>query len=98
MSDHFGIEISSSFFRAVSLGENGKVKDSDAQPIVILEPRLEQLAEFVGSLTANWGAPQAVGVAIPGLVDHSTQKLIYSAHIPEHTEGDLAAAIEAVAG
>jgi len=98
MSDSIGIDISSSLFRAVSLGDTGEVKDSDARRIEILEPRLDQLTEFVKSLTPKWGPPQAVGIAIPGLVEHSTQKLIYSAHIPEHAEGDLAAAIESVAG
>ena len=97
MSDTLGIEICSSFFRAVSLSDTGEIKGSDSKPIEILEPRLDQLTEFVKSLTARWERAAAVGIAVPGLVD-SAQKLIYSAHIPEHADADLGAAIESVAG
>lgn len=98
MPRNIGIEVLSSSFRAVLLGENLEVQEYDARPVAVLEPRLDQLVEFVTSLKAKWGAPGALGIAIPGLVDHPAQKLIYSAHIPEHADTDLASAIESVAG
>lgn len=96
MSVSIGIEVSSSRFRAVSLGENG-VADSSSVPVELLESRLDQLTAFVARLRSDWGDPASVGIAIPGLVDHSGQKLIYSAHIPEHADTDLVSAIEAAA-
>ena len=98
MANTTGIEVSSSAFRAVSLSANGEIVDQSSMAVAVLEPRLDQLSAFVETLKAKWGAPDAVGIAIPGLVDHSSQKLIYSAHIPEHADSDLAAAIQSVAG
>lgn len=98
MANTIGIEVSSSAFRAVSIGASGEVADTTSLSVEVLEPRLDQLTAFVETLKAKWGAPDAVGIAIPGLVDHLSQRLIYSAHIPEHADGDLAAAIEGVAG
>jgi glucokinase len=98
MANSFGIEVSSARFRAVSLADNGEVSASSAVGVELLEPRLDQLKAFIEHLVAQWGAPAALGIAIPGLVDHSGQKLIYSAHIPEHADIDLADAIASVAG
>src|SRR5438046_557263 len=98
MENSVGIEVSSSVFRAVSLGEKGELNDADAQPIKILEPRLDQLTEFLTSLKGKWGAPSAVGIALPGLVDHAAQTVTYSAHIPEHADTDIVAEIESAAG
>ncbi len=98
MSAIIGIDVSSTRFHAISLGEKGEILDASSATVQLLEPRLDQLTAFVGTLRSQWGDPASIGIAVPGLVDHSSQKLIYSAHIPEHADTDVASAVEAVAG
>jgi glucokinase len=98
MPASLGIEISSSAFRAVALGDDREPTGEASQGVTMLEPRLEQLTRFVEGLKSKWGSPGSVGLAVPGLVDPARQSVIYSAHIPEHADTDIANAIEGAAG
>lgn len=97
MAQSFGIEVSSTAFHA-ALVAGGQLRDSASMPVEMLESKLDQLTAFIGDLRTKWGEPSAVGLALPGLIDHAGQRVIYSAHIPEHCDSDVASEVEAVAG
>lgn len=93
-----GIEVSSSMLNAVCIDEAGTIaktvrKDYTAEPGAV-----EQVAAFVAELTSDLGEFESVGVAVPGLISHDTRRVAFSAHIPEHSEIDLAKGVHEATG
>ncbi|MEP7149995.1 MAG: ROK family protein [Acidobacteriota bacterium] len=92
-----GIEVSVSSMTGVRL----KGSDSfDARTAAIdrASGTLEQVSEFISTLKKEFGAFERVGIAVPGLVWRESGRVAYSAHIPEHSDIDLAAEIERTTG
>lgn len=88
-SKRVGIEVSRSFYRAVSLDASDSIAGTFAAPIDASEPRARQLVDFIKGLKNEFGVFDRVGISIPGLVDRQAQRVAYSAHIPEHSNSDL---------
>ena len=88
-----GIEASVGLFRAVCLDAEGGVVAKETAAVESAGSTLPQLTSFIGTLKEKFGSFDRVGVAVPGLVHRESGRVTYSAHIPEHSELDLAAEI-----
>ena len=88
-----GIEASVGLFRAVCLDAEGGVVAKETAAVEPAGSTLPQLTSFIGTLKEKFGSFDRVGVAVPGLVHRESGRVTYSAHIPEHSELDLAAEI-----
>jgi len=80
-------------FRAVCLDAEGGVVAKETAAVEPAGSTLPQLTSFIGTLKEKFGSFDRVGVAVPGLVHRESGRVTYSAHIPEHSELDLAAEI-----
>lgn len=93
-----GIEVSSSVLNAVCLGEDGTIAKTlrrDFDPSI---STVEQVTAFIDDLKADVREIQAIGVAVPGLISRDSRRVAFSAHIPEHSEVDLAKGINDACG
>ena len=93
-----GIEASVSAMTAVVLGADGRVAAEHARAVDGGRTQVSQLVEFINSLPSHFGEFQRLGIAVPGLVRRTTREVAYSAHIPEHSDLDLAGMIAAETG
>ncbi len=84
-----GVEVKNSEMVAVCLEKSGKIVDSLRTPLVIEEETAPQLIEFIDQARNKFGDFKKLGVAVPGLFNRLTKKVVYSKHIPEHAEIDL---------
>ena len=93
-----GIEICSTAIGAVL------VDDADAVQIarrVSIRPDVslvEQVADILTGLSAEGAKIGRVGIAVPGLVDRTTNRVAYSANMPENATLDLAGDLKSAAG
>lgn len=79
-----GIELTSGAFKAVCLDGAGKVLDSCDGQMVRGDDTAPQLTSFVESLRGRFGSFDSFGLAIPGLIDHTSRKIAFSTSFPEH--------------
>ncbi|MGB7068127.1 MAG: ROK family protein [Pyrinomonadaceae bacterium] len=93
-----GVEASNSGFNAVSLDLQGNVTASHSSTFAPPDDRLIRLVAFVSELKTRFGEFSKIGLAIPGLVERTSNRVAYSANIPEHAEVDLAGEIKAGIG
>ena len=93
-----GIEASVACFRAVFLDGAGEVAGTETMPFDPSGGTLPQITSFISSLKDKFRRFERVGVAVPGLIRRETRRVAYSAHIPEHSDIDLADAIEKETG
>ncbi|MDQ3130242.1 MAG: ROK family protein [Acidobacteriota bacterium] len=93
-----GVEISNSIFKAVCLGFDGSVIDSNRVSFDRSQLNLPQLADFINQLRNTFGDFDRIGIAVPGLVRQETKRVAFSTSIPEHSEIDLSSEIEAATG
>ena len=93
-----GIEICTSALRAVSVDEDGKLAEMRAVSFASGEPTAPQVSSLITSLKNDLGGFDRIGVAVPGLVDHSTGRVAFSTHIPEHSNVDLIKEISSASG
>lgn len=85
-----GVEVSNSMLNAVCLDKNGALIDS-AQILLDTQPEISvQLANFINELKSRFGEFRKIGIALPGLLNRSTNRITISKHIPENTGIDLA--------
>lgn len=89
-----GVEICSSALRAVSIDADGKLALTRTL-LFGAEPVLSQFTALINDLRKDLGDFDRIGVAVPGLVDRGTNRVTFSAHIPEHSNVDLVKEIEA---
>lgn len=87
-----GIEVSSSFFRAVSIDEKDAIAATFSATVLSDEERTSQLVTFIKRLKTELEFDR-LGIAFPGLVDRGAQRVAFSALVPEHTDVDLVSAI-----
>jgi glucokinase len=93
-SSSIGIAVSSGHIRAATLDEQGKVTSSQTFEIESDKPLVAQIREVV---TKSGGAFRAIGIAVPGMVDIKTSRVVDS-RVPELTEADLRVELGGVAG
>lgn len=89
-----GVEICNSALRAVSIDANGKLAFTRTL-LFGAEPVLSQFTALINDLRKDLGDIDRIGVAVPGLVNRGTNRVTFSAHIPEHSNVDLVKEIEA---
>jgi glucokinase len=93
-----GVEASNSAFNAVCIDRNGAVVGRERAEMTRGTNAMPQVFEFINSLKPKFGSFATIGLAVPGLVEKSSQRVAYSAHIPEHALGDLSDEIRAATG
>jgi glucokinase len=95
--NRIGIEISGTRLRAVALGEDNAIAASRSAELDVDDP-VAGLSAVIGELSREFGDVRRVGLAVPGLVDRSTGRISYSAHLPDTLVEDLAGRVKAAAG
>src|SRR5689334_6423690 len=93
-----GVEAAAASFTAVLLDSGEMLTNSYSQPVDAGRPVMEQLVEFVGQLPEHLGEFDRIGIAVPGLIRRETSQVAYSAHIPEHSEINIAAHLRTETG
>ncbi|MEK7723700.1 MAG: ROK family protein [Acidobacteriota bacterium] len=84
-----GIEVSASSFKAVCLQADGELLDSQKFSIDVEGEFLPQLISFINQLKSLYGDFKKLGIAVPGLVNHLTNRIAFSTHIPAQAEVDF---------
>lgn len=80
-SSFIGIELSGSKLRAARVSSDGVIEERlDAQ--MASDGLVEQVAKLVKSLSQNGNTVAAVGIAIPGLVNRQSDRVIASKDVP----------------
>lgn len=93
-----GIEVSASMLKAVSLDGTGRIADVHKALLSSQSAISAQLIDFVNSLKIKFGDFGKIGVAVPGLLNRTTNRISLSTNIPEQSEIDFAGEIKANAG
>ncbi len=93
-----GIEVTNSALLAVCLGSDDQVAGSFSLKTDSGVAVAQDLNSFIEKIKKEFGQFEKVGIAIPGLIDISTSRVEYSAHLPEHTKIDLVKEIANVSG
>ena len=93
-----GVEAAAANFTAVLLDSGEMLANSYSQPGDAGRPVMEQLVEFVGQLPEHLGEFDRIGIAVPGLIRRETSQVAYSAHIPEHSDINIAAHLRTETG
>jgi glucokinase len=98
MRKFVGVEASTAVLNAVCIDDAGAVLDTRTTAFDRTQGTIEQLAGFIKDLRAGFGDFDAVGVAVPGLINRETKRVAFSAHFPEHSEIDLLNGIQDASG
>jgi glucokinase len=98
MRKFVGVEASTGVLNAVCIDDVGAVLDTRTTAFDRTQGTIEQLAGFIKDLRAGFGDFEAVGVAVPGLINRETKRVAFSAHFPEHSEIDLLNGIQDASG
>lgn len=98
MRKFVGVEASTAVLNAVCIDDAGAVLDSRTTAFDRTQSTIEQLGRFIKDLRIGFGDFEAVGVAVPGLIDRETKRIAFSAHFPEHSEIDLLNGIQDASG
>ena len=93
-SSAVGIAVSPGQIHAVSLDEHNMVQATQVIEIATDRSLSQQIKEIFDKVGTNIGA---IGIAVPGMVDLKTSKIVDS-RIPELTEVDLKAELAGLAG
>jgi glucokinase len=84
-----GVDVSAFTLKAVFLNQAGKILSSESLLLNRQENTLAQLISFINHLKEREGNFQRIGIAVPGLVSHATNRIVFSTHIPEQAEIDF---------
>jgi glucokinase len=93
-----GIEVSASSLKAVCLQADGDLLDSQN---IVLNPEGELIPQIIGlidQLKTQHGEFTKIGIAVPGLVNHLTNRVAFSVHIPSQIEVDFVQQIKEQTG
>jgi glucokinase len=85
-----GVEVSGTSLKAVALDGAGTFLESFRAEIAAAEPTTMQLAAFINELKGKLGNFQRVGIAVPGLLNRQSNRVVFSQQMPEHADSDLA--------
>ena len=97
-SKTLGIEVSSHFLRAVTVSSDDSISGSIVEPRFDGSDLLDRIVSFVRSAVEKLGPVDAVGIAIPGLINRQNGGVAYSANIPEASSLNITEAVGAAAG
>ncbi len=97
-SKTLGIEVSSNFLRAITVSSDDSISESIVEPRFDGSDPLDRIVAFVRSAVEKLGPVDAVGVAIPGLINRQSGGVAYSVNIPETSSLNIAEAVEGAAG
>lgn len=84
-----GIEICTVGLRAASIDAAGKLATTQTVEVVNGNETPDRLIAMIADLERMLGPFDRIGIAVPGLVDPSTGKIAFSAHLPAHASLDL---------
>lgn len=84
-----GIEVSASSLKAVCLQSDGDLLDSQRVSLSTEDEFFPQFINFINQLKTLYGDFKQIGIAVPGLVNHLTNRIAFSTHIPTQTEVDF---------
>lgn len=93
-----GIDLDSGTLRAVRIDSEGKVLFRSEAPFDAESESVPQIAGFLNEIESKSGSFESCGLAIPGLVDISKNKVVYSSKLTDHNNADLAGQIAAATG
>jgi glucokinase len=93
-----GVEVSNSMLTAVCLDKTGALTDSVKTSLSSERDISAQLTDFINELKAKFGDFKKIGIALPGLLNRTTNRITLSKHIPENTDIDLAEEIRQKTG
>jgi glucokinase len=86
-----GVEVSGLMLKAAWLDENGALLSSTKAALTPEREISAQLVDFINELkSGSAGELKKIGLAVPGLLNRSTNRIAISKHIPQHTDIDLA--------
>ncbi len=77
-----GIEVSNFHLRAVCLGKDGQIVDSDEVSFNRKDETTPQIISFINKLKDKFGGFDKVGIAVSGLVDRRKNRVAQSSQIP----------------
>ena len=93
-----GIEIKSGSFEAVCVDGSGEVGDSLSGEFDTGVDLTQQILAFLSIAENELGPFGSVGLAVPGLVDINTNRVVYSDQFPELEKTDIAGEVLAASG
>jgi glucokinase len=96
-SSFIGIELCSSKLRAVKVNNEGVIADRREAPLE-KDGLVDQVAKLVSDLSQNRNGVEAVGVAIPGLVNRQTDRVVASKDFPGTVRENLHAELQKKTG
>lgn len=79
-----GIEITNSLINAVCIERNGELIKEHRVALSGENGSFQLLVAFINELSETFGKPGRIGVAVPGLIDRETKRVVYSTYSPEH--------------
>lgn len=91
-SSFIGIDLSGSNLRAATVSENGVIGERREAPVQP-EGLVAQVAQVVSDLRQNTNNIDAVGIAIPGLVNRQSDRVFASSYLPSTVHEDLHAGV-----
>jgi glucokinase len=93
-----GVEVSSTKLHAVCLDKQTNSGDYDSQELNQESEVLPQLIEFIKEQQNKFGEFTKIGIAVSGLINRKTNRVVLSMRNPEHTEVDLADEVKKATG
>ena len=93
-----GVEVSANFLRAITADANGTVSEPVVEARFDGSDPLDRIVAFVRTAMEKLGPVEAIGVAIPGLINRQNGGVAYSVNIPETSSLNIAEAVGGVAG
>ncbi len=93
-----GVEVSSTKLHAVCLDKQTNSGDYDSQELNQESEILPQLIEFIKEQQNKFGNFAKIGIAVSGLINRKTNRVVLSMRNPEHTEIDLADEVKKATG
>jgi glucokinase len=93
-----GIEISNAGCTAVAVDSVGGVADVRRAALAADVPTGQQLIGLIKDIREAFGGFERVGIAVPGVVDRSANRVTHSFQMPQQSEADLAIEINEATG
>jgi glucokinase len=93
-----GIEVSSTTLHAVCLDKQTNSGEYDSKDLNREAEVLPQLIEFIKEQQAKFVGLTKIGIAVSGLINRKTNRVVLSMRNPEHTEIDLAGEVKIATG
>lgn len=96
-SNFIGIELSGARLRAATVDHEGQIVER-LEAVLQTDGLVGQVARLVSDLGHNSNNTSAVGVAIPGLVNRQTDRIVASRNLPSVVSGNLHAELMEATG